>query len=451
MIKSLTRVKPAHTNSHHQGLFRCLTATDLVMMGIGAMIGAGIFVLTGIAAATQAGPAIIFSYVLTSIACICSALAYAELASSIGGCGGAYGYAFVGIGEFIAWIIGWIMLLEYGMNAATISIGWGGYAESILQAMHVALPTKLATDPFHGGIINIPAIFIILFLAGILSLGTKESARFNTAVVLVKLAVIAIFIVTGITCFNSANWKPFLPFGIHGVINGASFIFFAYLGFDAVATTAEETLQPHRDLPIGIIVSLVICTILYIVVAAILTGMVPYPELNVTAPVSEALLKLGFKLTASIIAVGAIAGLTTAIFAAYYGFTRVYLAMSRDGLLPRLFTKINPRTRSPRQLIWLMGTVMALVAGFFPIDQIANIVNMGALTAFAAVCLSVMFLRHTKPDMHRPFKTPWSPLLPTIGFVLCLYLMIHLPGTTWLSFLIWTGVGLIIYFSYSPY
>lgn len=450
-IKSLFRIKPAQRNADGIGLSRCLTATDLTLLGIGAIIGAGVFVLTGIAAATQAGPSVIFSYLLASLVCGFSALAYAELASSIGGCGSAYGYAFAGVGELIAWIIGWDLLLEYGLDAATISIGWGGYVENALQAMGIHLPHALTTDPFHGGIINLPAVSIIFLLAYVLSLGVKQSAHVNKIIVFIKLAVIALFIAIGTFYFNADNWKPFFPFGVHGIVNGAGLIFFAYIGFDAVSTAADETKQPERALPIGIIASLTICTVIYILVAAILTGIMYYPQLNISSPVATALVKVGHRFAAEIVAFGAIAGLTTAILAMYYGLTRVYLAMARDGLLPKLFVKIHPKTQSPRQLVWFVGSMMAIVAGFFPINQIASIVNIGTLAAFAAVCASVIILRYTKPNMPRPFKTPFSPLVPMLGMILCLYLMSSLPHITWVSFFIWTGIGLVIYFSYSRF
>lgn len=446
-IKSLFRIKPLEKSSND--LNRSLTATDLVFLGIGAIIGAGVFVLTGIAAATQAGPSVILSYLLAGIVCAFSALAYAELASSIGGCGSAYGYAYAGIGEFIAWVIGWDLLLEYGMDAATVSIGWGGYVENALQGMGIHLPSALTTDPFHGGIINLPAMFIIFLLASILSLSVKQSARVNKIIVFIKLTVIALFIGIGACYFNPDNWKPFLPFGAQGIVNGAGLIFFAYIGFDAVSTAAEETKEPHRALPIGIIVSLIICTVIYILVAGILTGMTYYSELNVTSPVAMALIKIGHRFAAEIVALGAVAGLTTAILAMYYGLTRVYLAMARDGLLPPFFIKIHPKSRSPRQLVWFVGLIMAIIAGFFPINQIANLVNIGTLAAFVAVSASVIVLRYTRPDMPRSFKTPWSPLVPVLSVILSLYLMSSLPRATWNGFIVWTVIGLIIYFGYS--
>lgn len=451
-MKKLFRTKPVSSPDAEQQnqLRRCLTAFDLTMLGIGAIIGAGIFVLTGIAAATQAGPSVVFSYLLAAFACGFAALSYAELASSFGGCGGAYGYAYAGMGEFFAWLIGWTLLLEYGMDAATVSIGWSGYFQSALHAIGITLPKVLTTDPFHGGIINLPAILVIVLLAGILSFGVKGSARFNEVIVYIKLLVIALFIGIGIFYFDPQNWHPFMPFGPQGIVNGAGFIFFAYIGFDAVSTAGEETINPQKNLPIGIIASLIICTVVYVAVAAILTGIAYYPTLNVSSPVAAVLLKLGYRFSSQIVAIGAIAGLTSAILAMYYGFTRVFLAMARDGLLPKPFIKIHAATQTPRRLIWVGALIMSFTAGFFPITEIANLVNIGTLAAFIAVCASVIILRYTKPDLQRPFKT-WSPIVPALGIFLCCYLMSSLPGITWVSFGIWIAAGLVIYLSYSRF
>lgn len=449
-FKSLFYTKPIINSPRGEdNLRRCLTAFDLTMLGIGAIVGAGIFVLTGIAAATQAGPGIIFSYLLAGLACGFSALAYAELASSVGGCGSAYGYAYAGLGELIAWVIGWDLLLEYGMNCATVSIGWSGYVQDALRAIGIVLPSALLTDPFHGGIINLPAVFIILFLAALLSIGTKESAGFNKFIVMIKLAVIALFIFIGSFHFNAANWSPFLPFGAQGIVNGAGLIFFAYIGFDAVSTAAEEAKNPQRDLPIGILASLLICTAIYIIVAGLLTGVAHFSTLNVSSPVSDVLLKLGYRFAGGVVAVGAIAGLTTVILVMYYGLTRVFFAMSRDGLLPKQFIKIDKKSATPKRLIWMLGSIMAIAAGVFPINQIAKLVNIGTLAAFVVVCAGVIVLRYTKPDMHRPFSAPWSPWTPLLGIALCLYLMSSLPTVTWISFSLWTVAGLVIYFGYS--
>ncbi|MHB1947678.1 MAG: APC family permease [Gammaproteobacteria bacterium] len=451
-MKKLFRTKSQNHDSDSQThLRRCLTAFDLTMLGIGAIIGAGIFVLTGIAAATQAGPAIILSYLVAAVACGFAALSYAELASSFGGCGGAYGYAYASIGECFAWIIGWDLLLEYGMDAATVSIGWAGYMESFLHAIGVSIPKALSADPFHGGIINLPAVAVILALAGILSMGVKSGARFNSIIVYIKLFAIALFVGIGIFYFNPQNWHPFMPFGAQGIINGAGFIFFAYIGFDAVSTAGEEAINPQKSLPIGIIASLVICTLVYIIVAAILTGVAYYPTLNISSPVAAVLYKLGYKFSAQIIAIGAIAGLTSTIFAMYFGFSRVFLAMARDGLLPKRFVTLHAASQSPRRLIWSAGVVMALTAGLIPIKEVANLVNIGTLAAFAAVCGSVLVLRVTQPNLHRPFKTPFSPVVPLLGVVLCCYLMSSLPLSTWVSFGLWTLGGLVIYFCYSRF
>jgi APA family basic amino acid/polyamine antiporter len=451
-IKQLFHKKPinSHLNQSSQ-LKRCLTATDLMMLGVGAIIGAGIFVLTGIASATQAGPAIIFSYLLAGLACGFSAFAYAELASSIGGCGSAYGYAYAGLGELIAWIIGWDLLLEYGMDAATVSIGWSGYVLDALNALGMTIPKALTTDPFHGGIINLPAVLIIAMIGLILSIGVKESAKANKIIVFIKLAVIALFIIIGAFYFHPENWNPFMPFGLQGIVNGAGLIFFAYIGFDAVSTAADEAVSPQRDVPIGIIASLVICTVIYIIFAAILTGMAHYSTLNVTSPVAAVLLSVGHRFAAEIVAIGAIAGLTTVILVMYYGATRVFLAMAQDGMLPKKFIAIDEKSQTPRQLIISIGTIIALTAGIIPINSIAQIVNIGTLAAFTVVCAGVIVLRYTKPDMPRPFKTPLNPFIPMMGIIMCIYLMSSLPTITWICFGIWTLTGLVIYFSYSRF
>jgi basic amino acid/polyamine antiporter, APA family len=440
-----------HHEDESSALRRCLTATDLTMLGIGSIIGAGIFVLTGVAAATQAGPSIILSYLLAGLACSFTALAYAELASCFGGCGGAYSYAYAGIGEFFAWTVGWILLLEYGMDVPTVSIGWSGYVQSALHAVGVDLPFALITNPFDGGIINLPAVIVILILAYILGLGVKESARFNEIFVSIKLFVIALFIGIGLFYFKAENWHPFLPFGAQGIVNGAGLIFFAYIGFDSVAAAAEETIDPQRNLPIGILASLFICTAIYIIVAAILVGMVYYPKLNSTSPVATALLSIGHRFSAEVIAIGAIAGLTTAILAMYYGFTRIFLAMSRDDLMPHFFAKIHEKSQTPRRLIWTMALIMAVIAGVFPINHIASLVNIGTLAAFIAVCGSVIVLRYTKPDLPRPFRAPLSPLIPLLGIILCSYLMTSLSQITWIGFSIWLIAGFVVYFARLKY
>ncbi|WED42891.1 amino acid permease [Legionella cardiaca] len=432
-------------------LNQCLSAIDLIFLGVGAIIGAGIFVLTGIVAATQAGPAIIISYVVAGFACAFAALSYAELAAAVGGCGSAYGYAYAGFGEFIAWIVGWDLLLEYAISVSAVSVGWSGYFNDFLRSIKLQLPVDLLHGPAAGGLFNFSAFAIIVILGALLSWGVKSSARFNNTMVLVKLLVIFLFIVVATTEIKTQNWSPFMPFGWKGVMEGASLIFFAYIGFDAVSTAAEEAINPQRDLPIGIIGSLTICTILYIVVSGLLTGMTHYSTLNVASPISHALLLLGHRLVAGLVGVGAIAGLTTVMLVLYYGLTRVFLAMSRDGLLPGFFAKTNSHTKTPIRIIALCGIIMSLIAALVPIDDLAELVNVGTLFAFIIVCTGVIFLRYSHPDLPRSFKTPFMPVIPILGIISCTYLIINLPWITLLRFTIWMIVGLVIYWLYSRF
>ncbi|MBK1717090.1 APC family permease [Thiocystis violacea] len=444
-----TKVINADHASYTGELRRVLGPLDLTLLGIGAIIGAGIFVLTGVAAATQAGPAIILSYMVAGVACAFSALAYAELAASVGGCGSAYGYSYAGLGEIVAWIIGWDLILEYGVATSAVAIGWSGYVNNALAAVGLALPEFLTKGPLEDGLINLPAALIVLILAALLSLGVRESARFNAIMVVVKLIAIAIFILVAASHVQPANWSPFMPFGWNGVMGGAALIFFAYVGFDAVSTAAEEARHPQRDLPIGILVSLAVCTFIYILVSGLLTAVVAYPSLNVGSPVADVMLRLGYPWAAGLVAAGAIAGLTTVMLVLFYGLTRVFLAMSRDGLLPPVFARVNPRTRTPIRVIVVSGLLMAVVAGLTPIGEVAELVNIGTLAAFFLVCLGVISLRASHPDLPRPFKTPWSPLVPLLGAISCLYLMLNLPLVTWLRFGLWLALGFVIYFTYS--
>lgn len=430
-------------------LVKCLTVFDLTFLGVGAIIGAGIFILTGVVAATHAGPAVILSYVLAGLACAFAALSYAELAAAIGGCGSAYGYAYAGFGELIAWIVGWDLLLEYSISVSAVSVGWSGYANNFLQTIKIHLSPLLLNGPISGGILNLPSVCIIALLSALLIYGVKSSSRMNNIMVTIKLLVIALFIITALKEIHVANWSPFMPFGWHGVISGASLIFFAYIGFDAVSTAAEETINPQRDLPRGIIGSLVICTVLYIVVAGLLTGIAHYSTLNVSSPISNALLILGYKTVAGFISVGAVTGLTTVMLVLFYGLTRVFLAMSRDGLLPRVFSKTNAQRRTPVRIILLCGTLMASLSAFAPLDMLAELVNVGTLFAFIVVCLGVVYLRYTRPEMHRPFKSPGMPYIPILGALSCFYLMIHLSWVTLIRFVLWMFIGLVIYFVYS--
>ncbi|UOA08679.1 amino acid permease [Methylobacter sp. S3L5C] len=459
MSLQIFRTKPvvSHDDQDHV-LKRCLSAWDLAFLGVGAIIGTGIFVLTGIAAATQAGPAVILSFIIAGIACAFAALSYAELSSSVGGCGSAYGYSYAAFGELIAFIIGWDLLLEYGISVAAVANGWSGYFNNALTAIGLPLPEVLTKAPKLGGIINLPAFAIILLLMCLLIVGVKHSAKANNVMVVVKLITITVFI--GVAVFNvhPANWDPFMPFGwfqtlpdgkTTGVLAGASLVFFSYVGFDAVSTAAEEAKNPQRDLPFGIVASLVFCTVIYIIVAGLLTGIVHYSDLNVSSPVSHALTLLGYNWASALISTGVIAGLTTVMLVLYFGLTRIIFAMSRDGLLSSFFNKVDPDTQTPVRVIVLCGVIMALVAGFMPLGDLAELVNIGTLAAFVLVCLGVIVLRITKPDMVRPFRSPLSPLFPVLGMLSCGALMAFLPGITWLRFLIWLVIGLIVYFGYS--
>lgn len=445
----LRKKEVASTSSEDTSLVQALTALDLTLFGIGAIIGAGVFVLTGIAAATKAGPAVVISYMFAGLASMFAALAYAELASSIGGTGSAYSYAYAGFGELFAWIIGWDLLLEYLMSVSTVAIGWSGYVANLLTALHINIPYALTKTPFEGGVVNILAVSIIVVLTLLLCVGVKASARFNSAIVFIKLLTIATFIFIAIGHVDLNNWNNFLPFGWSGVMQGAALVFFAYIGFDALSTAVEETVNPHRNVPIGIIASLIVCTLIYIIVSALLTAIVPYTTLNVSSPVANALLQLGHHTAAGFIAAGAIAGLTTVMLVMYFGLTRICLAISRDGLLPNSLAKIHPITRTPIRIISICGVIMAIVAGIAPIGRAAELVNIGTLAAFTFVCAGVISLRKSHAHIHRPFKLPFHPVIPVLGVLSCLYLMLQLPGITWLRFILWMAAGMIVYFFYS--
>lgn len=461
---NLFRTKPIETDlTKDTGLKRVLGPVHLTLMGIGAIIGTGIFVLTGIGAANYAGPALVLSFLLAGAVCTCAALAYAELASSVGGSGSAYAYGYAGLGEFPAWIIGWMLVLEYTIAISAVSVGWSGYVNNALEAVGWGLPAALMHSPFDAmtpGIINLPATLIILGLGCLLLTGAKMSAIFNAVVVFIKVSVVLLFIAVAAFHVEPTNWVPFIPepalnargeaaFGWHGIAAGAAIVFFAYIGFDAVSTAAEETANPQRDLPIGILASLGICTLLYIVVSGLLTGVMNYTLLNTPSPISDALLHVGVNWAAGVIALGAIAGLTTVMLVLYYALTRILFAISRDGLIPGFFAHISPRSKSPSRAIILMGIIMSLIGGLIPLGDLAELTNIGTLGAFAVVCAGVLILRRERPDLPRPFKVPGGAVLPVLGILGCLYLMINLQKTTWIAFLIWNGIGLLIYFGYS--
>jgi basic amino acid/polyamine antiporter, APA family len=459
MALPIFRTKPVHSyDQSDHSLKRCLSAWDLAFLGVGAIIGTGIFVLTGIAAATQAGPAVVLSFIISGFACAFAALSYAELSAAVGGCGSAYGYSYAAFGELFAFIIGWDLLLEYGISVAAVANGWSGYFCNALAALDMPLPENLTKAPKLGGIINLPASLIILLLMALLIIGVKQSAKANNAMVVVKLITISIFI--GIASFNvhPENWQPFMPFGwfqtlpdgkTTGVLAGASLVFFAFVGFDAVSTAAEEAQNPQKDLPFGIIASLSFCTVIYILVAGLLTGVVHYSQLNVSSPVAHALSLLGFNWASALISTGVIAGLTTVMLVLYYGLTRIIFAMSRDGLLAAFFGKVNRTTQTPVRVIVICGLIIAMVAGLMPLGDLAELVNIGTLAAFAFVCLGVIILRVKQPDMPRPFRSPFSPLFPILGMLSCGGLMAFLPTLTWLRFVVWLVIGLIVYFTYS--
>ncbi|MEN9728837.1 MAG: hypothetical protein RL434_3203 [Pseudomonadota bacterium] len=457
-MKQLFRTRTfSHDDLRDSGLKRCLSAFDLSLLGIGAIIGTGIFVLTGIAAATQSGPAVIISFAIAGMACAFAALSYSELAGSLGGCGSAYGYSYSAFGELIAWVIGWNLLMEYGMSVAAVANGWSGYFTNALQAMGLELPARLTAAPSKGGLVNLPAMGIVLALTVLLAIGVRESVRINTAMVFVKLLTIVVFLVVSVGAVDPVNWSPFMPFGwferaadghTSGVLAGAAMVFFAYIGFDAVTTAAEEARDPQRDLPVGILSSLAICTVFYMAVAAVLTGVVPYTELNVSSPVAHALLEIGHRWASGLVAAGVIAGLITVMLVCFFGLTRIIFAMARDGLLPPFFGVINGRTQTPVTTIVLTGVVIAFFAGFVPLGELAEMVNIGTLFAFAMVCIGVIVLRHTRPELVRPFRAPWHPLIPVAGALSCGALMSFLPAVTWWRFLTWLAIGVVVYFIY---
>ncbi len=448
----------AITSGDHSGLKKCLSAFDLALLGIGCAIGTGIFVLTGIAAATLSGPAVTISFIIAGIASGFAALSYAELASSVGGSGSAYGYSYVAFGEFFAWVIGWTLLLEYGVGAAAVANGWSGYFVHTLGNFNLHLPDVWIKAPSQGGIINLPAFGIIWMLVLLLIAGVKESAQVNNVIVAIKLSTIFIFLALASLHINSDNWHPFMPYGwfetlpdgkTTGVLAGASLVFFAYFGFDAVSTAADEAKNPQRDLPIGLIASLLFCTVVYILVSGVLTGVLPYTELNVSSPVAFALTKLGYTWSSTLVATGVLAGLITVLLVLLYGLTRILYAMSRDGLISPFFSVINPARHTPVRIILLCGFVISMIAGFFPLGELAETVNIGTLASFVMVCVGVIVLRIRQPDLHRPFKNPWNPLIPALGVLSCLALMAFLPRETWHRFLAWLAIGVVVYFAYS--
>jgi APA family basic amino acid/polyamine antiporter len=450
-----------------KALRRSLSAWDLTLLGIGAIIGTGIFVLTGTAAANQAGPAITMSYLAAGLACAFAALCYAEFASMIPVAGSAYTYAYATLGELVAWMIGWDLILEYAVGSMTVAIGWSGYMQRLLLGVGVELPSAIAAAPPVGGI-NLLATVIVLVIMVLLVIGVRESARFNAVMVAIKGAAIIFFIGAGVTFVRPDNWSPFAPYGWSGIMAAAAVVFFAYIGFDAVSTTAEEARNPKRDLPIGIIASLVICTALYLAVAAVLSGIVPVVQFRGTpgtlpgvaavaqdesvrflnAPVAYALSVIGQDWAAYLVSAGAVAGITSVLLVMLMSQPRIFFAMSRDGLLPKGVSKVHPKFRTPYITTIITCVVVALVAGLTQIQVVGEMTSIGTLFAFVVVCAAVWMLRIKRPDAHRPFRVPGGPIIPILGILSCAYLMLSLPVITWVRFLVWLNIGFVIYWFY---
>jgi APA family basic amino acid/polyamine antiporter len=478
--KSVAALRAEAEATNERSLKRALGPINLIMLGIGAIIGAGIFVLTGIAAALHAGPAVTLSFMVAAIACGLAGLCYAEMASTVPVAGSAYTYSYATMGEFAAWIIGWDLVLEYAMGAATVGVGWSGYLMSFLDYFGIHLPQAITSAPLRwctaadvsnavavcsdvgwnrtGSLFNLPAMFIVLLASTILVIGIRESAKANNFMVILKLAVVVLFILFGLQYVNPDNWKPFIPpntgqfgeFGWSGVFRGAGLIFFAYIGFDVVSTAAQESKNPQRDMPIGILGSLAICTLLYVLVALTLTGLVKYDQLNVPHPVALAVERIQqLSWLRPFITLGAILGLASVVLVMLLGQSRVFYAMSRDGLLGPWAGKVHPRFRTPYLSTIYVGIIVAFITATFPIQILGELVNIGTLLAFVLVCIGVMVLRRKRPDLDRPFRTPLVPLVPVLGVLACFGLMATLPGDTWIRLVVWLLIGFVIYFGYS--
>jgi APA family basic amino acid/polyamine antiporter len=470
-VKSITSLL-AETTDEKNALKRTLSRWNLISLGIGAIIGAGIFVLTGQAAASYAGPAVVISFVVAGIACAFAGLCYAEFASMIPIAGSAYTYAYATLGEFIAWIIGWDLILEYLFGASTVAVGWSGYVVSFFKDFGIQIPASLSSAPVYydaatgawsatGAFIHFPAVFIVAVVTTLLVLGIKESANFNNVIVFVKVVVILLFVGFGINYIVSDNLTPFIPkntgdfghYGWSGIFRAAGVIFFAYIGFDAVSTAAQEAKNPQKDMPWAILGSLVICTIIYIMVGFVMTGIVPFKNLNDPAPVAVAVNTAGEGMAwlRMPIKIGAIAGLSSVILVMLMGQPRIFFSMSRDGLLPKSFSKVHPRFKTPYITTIVTGGVAAVVSGIFPIGILGELVSIGTLLAFVLVCGGILVLRYKRPELIRPFKTPLFPLVPILGVLSSLGVMATLPRDTWYRLIIWMVIGIVIYFAYGKF
>ncbi len=460
------------TEEPEHRLHKNLSALDLTVFGVGVIIGTGIFVLTGVVAKQQTGPAVALSFVVAGIVCGFAALCYAEFASTVPVAGSAYTFSYATFGEFIAWIIGWDLVLELALGAATVSVGWSGYFNQLLGDIGIPLPSSIAGET---ATVNIPAMAIALIMTGVLVLGIKLSSRVTGVIVAIKVAIVLLVIVVGIFYVKAHNYTPFIPpaqhssggsgltapliqllvgftpstFGMGGIFVGAAVVFFAFIGFDIVATAAEETKNPKRDLPRGIIGSLIICTLLYVAVSLVVVGMQHYSQLSTDAPLAEAFRSVGLPAISGLISVGALAGLTSVVMILMLGQSRVLFAMSRDRLLPPVIGKVHPRYRTPYRITIGTGVVVALLAGFIPLKTLADLVNIGTLFAFVLVSIGVLILRRTRPDLPRAFRVPAVPLLPVVSALACIWLMLNLPAETWIRFGVWMAIGLVVYFFYS--